>query len=63
MPGKIATALSNVELKRLQNAQKEKNKRAKNLKTATMNKHPKAKRGGGKTRKGRKGRNTRKGRK
>jgi hypothetical protein len=62
MPGKIATALSNVELKRLQNAKKAAEQRARELKNKTNNKHPK-KMGGGKTRKGRKVRKTRKGRK
>jgi hypothetical protein len=63
MPGKIATALSNLELKRLQNEKKAKNARANTLKKQTNIKHPKGKTGGGKTRKGRKVRKTRKGRK
>ena len=58
----ITSALPNAELKRLQNEKKAKNARAKALKAATMNKHPK-KKGGGKTRKSNKVRKTRKGRK
>lgn len=57
MPNKLQSALSNLELKRKQNAEKAKNKTSKNLKVKTNIKHPKAnnkKMGGGKTRKYRK---------
>lgn len=64
MPGKIATAKTNLNLARAAAEQKKKNNAAKTLKAKTNNKHPKAmgKTGGGKTRKGRKVRKTRKGR-